>query len=185
MISGPRHRRGEPQPRQRWRVSNRTDRSPRQQRRPGAEGPQEEDAARGRLPGNEGPHCLREAVRGQGSSEGRGHPQGAETSPQTRPARRPSPETGLHPDLEPNARLHDCPHDAGDHGGRDDNPDNSSAPAFEFLSRRTLTLNLGFIGPSRLLILIDRPELSGMAALPERQHLADLGRSACAHPVMQ
>jgi hypothetical protein len=105
MLTEPRVGLARAQSGQRWRVSNRSYRGPRQQRRSGVEGAQEEDAARRRLPGNEGTHRLREAVRGQGAPQGRISPPCAETGPQTRPARRPSAETGRHPDLDPDRRL--------------------------------------------------------------------------------
>ena len=63
---------------------------PRQQRRPGAQGSQEEDAARGYLSRDEASWPLREAVGEAGARIGRGGATGAETGSKEDAARRPS-----------------------------------------------------------------------------------------------
>src|SRR3954467_14651164 len=61
---------------------------PRQQRRPGAEGAQEEDAARRDLSRNAPPQGLRETVREAGAREGRSDSPDAQARPQAGAARR-------------------------------------------------------------------------------------------------
>ena len=68
----------------------RAGRRPGQQCRSGAEGAQEEDAARGHLPRDEASRPLREAVRAQGAREGGGRAPGPQACPQARPARGPA-----------------------------------------------------------------------------------------------
>src|SRR5438309_8396143 len=62
---------------------------PRQQRRPGPEGAEEEDAARGLVPRDEAARALREALREARPPEGRGRAPRPQAGPQARPARRP------------------------------------------------------------------------------------------------
>ena len=61
----------------------------RQQCRSGAQGPEEEDAARRQLPRDEAPRALREALGKARPPEGRGRPSRSQAGPQARPARRP------------------------------------------------------------------------------------------------
>ena len=63
-----------------------------QQCRPGAEGAEEEDAARGHLPRDEASRSLRKAIREEGAREGRRRPPRPQARPQARPARGPDPK---------------------------------------------------------------------------------------------
>src|SRR5438309_12072800 len=62
---------------------------PRQQRRPGPQGAEEEDAARGLVPRDEAARALRKAVREARPSEGGSRAPGAQAGPQAGAARRP------------------------------------------------------------------------------------------------
>src|SRR6516165_5112825 len=61
--------------------------SSRQQRRSSPQGAEEEDAARGHIPGDEAPELLRETLREARSRAGRGRATRAQACPQARAAR--------------------------------------------------------------------------------------------------
>src|SRR5262245_14883401 len=63
---------------------------PGQQRRPGPQGAQEEDAARGDFPRDEASRPLREAIRKEGPGEGGGDPPRPQARPQAHAARGPA-----------------------------------------------------------------------------------------------
>src|SRR5260370_32119281 len=62
----------------------------RQQCRPGPQGAQEEDAARGDFPRDEAPRPLRKTIREEGARTGGSDPPGAQAGAQARAARRPA-----------------------------------------------------------------------------------------------
>src|ERR1700745_872803 len=63
---------------------------PRQQCRPGPQGAEEKDAARGHFPRNEAPRPLREALREESPRKGRSRAPRAQAGPQEVAARRPA-----------------------------------------------------------------------------------------------
>src|SRR2546430_2431109 len=65
---------------------------PRQQCRPGPEGAEEEDAARGHFPRDEASRALRKAVGKEGAGKGRGDPPGPQARAQASATRRPASE---------------------------------------------------------------------------------------------
>src|SRR5262249_16672852 len=80
---------------------------PRQQRRPGPQGAQEKDAARGDFPRDEASRPLRKAIREEGAGAGGGHPPGPQAGAQARPARRPVAGQAQAGDARP--RRSGCP----------------------------------------------------------------------------
>src|SRR5262249_44706099 len=62
---------------------------PRQQRRPGPQGAEEKDAARGDFPRDEAPRPLRKTIREESAGAGGGDPPRPQAGAQARPARRP------------------------------------------------------------------------------------------------
>src|SRR5262249_4535864 len=83
---------------------------PRQQCRPGPQGAEEKDAARGYLPRDEAPRPLREAIGKEGAREGGGDPPRAQARAQAHPARgRPADETAARPGRSWWRRGRACP----------------------------------------------------------------------------
>src|SRR6266496_1057623 len=70
---------------------------PRQQCRPGPQGAEEEDAARGHFPRDEAPRPLRKTLREEGAREGGSHPPGAQAGAQARATRGPAAQQAQAP----------------------------------------------------------------------------------------